>query len=110
MMNEALARFCISGEYISLPPEAVNVLYDAGEVVMVTSRFLKRRASTEKIVLLRSVSALIYGWIFSCVRIMAVPAGMVSSSTRRMPSVISMPSAAVGISISRSEISPSGVR
>ena len=45
-----------------------------------------------------------------CVRIMAVPAGMVSSSTRRMPSVISMPSAAVGISISRSVISSSGVR
>lgn len=110
MMNEASARFCISGEYISLPPEAVNVLYDAGEIVIVTSRFLKRRASTVKIVRLRSVSALIYGWIFSCVRIMAVPAGMASSSTRRMPSVISMPSAAVGISISRSVISPSGVR
>ena len=59
MMNEASARFCISGEYISLPPEAVNVLYDAGEIVMVTSRFLKRRASTVKIVRLRLVSALI---------------------------------------------------
>ena len=59
IMNEALARFCISGEYISLPPEAVNVLYGAGEVVIVTSRFLKRRASTVKIVLLRLVSALI---------------------------------------------------
>lgn len=109
-MNEALTSSCISGEYISLPPEAVNVLYDAGEIVMVTSRFLKRRASTVKIVRLRLVSALIYGWIFSCVRIMAVPDGIDSSSTRRMPSVISMPSAAVGISISRSVISPSGVR
>lgn len=60
MMNEAsLARSCISGEYISLPPEAVNERYDAGDVVMVTSRFLKRRASTVNIVLLRSVSALI---------------------------------------------------
>lgn len=45
-----------------------------------------------------------------CVRIMAVPDGIDSSSTRRMPLVISMPSAAVGISISRSVISPSGVR
>lgn len=58
-MNEALASSCISGEYISLPPEAVNVLYDAGEIVIVTSRFLKRRASTVKIVRLRLVSALI---------------------------------------------------
>lgn len=58
-MKVAWSRFCISGEYISLPPEAVNVLYDAGEIVIVTSRFLKRRASTVKIVRLRLVSALI---------------------------------------------------
>ena len=77
---------------------------------MVTSRFLNRRASTVKEMRLPAVSALMYCCMLKCVRITAVPAGMPSSRTSFMPSVISMPPASDGISILHSTISPSGVR
>ena len=41
-VNAAVVARTVSGEYISLPPDAVKSWYDAGEVVMVTSRSLNR--------------------------------------------------------------------
>lgn len=108
-VNAAVVAVIVSGEYISLPPDAVKSWYDAGEVVMVTSRSLNRRASTVKTTLSPAVSALMYCCMLKCVRITAVPTGISSLRTSFMPSVISMPSAADGISMLQSTISPSGV-
>ena len=108
-VNAAVVARTVSGEYISLPPDAVKSWYDAGEVVMVTSRSLNRRASTVKTILSPAVSALMYCCMLKWVRITAVPTGMSSLRISFMPSVISMPSAAAGISMLQSTISPSGV-
>lgn len=108
-VNAAVVAVTASGEYISLPPDAVKSWYNAGEVVMVTSRSLNRRASTVKTILSPAVSALMCCCMLKCVRITAVPTGMSSLRISFMPSVISMPSAAAGISMLQSTISPSGV-
>lgn len=99
-----------SDEDMRLPPDAVKLRYDAGEVVIVTSRSLKRRASTENTRRSPSISALMYDCMLRCVRTTAVPAGTSSLRLSFMPSAISMPFTSVGISKSHSTISPSGVR